>query len=827
MPATTVKTYLEVAIPLPVPGTFTYAVPEELEEQARVGSRVLVPFGRRKLTGFVVRLQDEPAVADVKDIIEVLDVEPVASAQMIELTRWVADYYLASWGEVLRAALPPGINMESRRFVRITDEGRDTLSAGAHGMPERRRKLLEIAADREKVSVSHACREAGAPRGNTADLEALVREGLVELFEEIKRPRTEGGREQVVRLVTPSEEARREAERLSKKAPKQARALTLLVEAEGGVMPVAELTAKGVASSIVTRLIEKELVARDEREKPKLSVGLEGWGLAEEGPLTTEQERALALIHGKMSREQFGVVLVHGVTGSGKTRVYAEVVQEALAKGRGAIVLVPEIALTPQMVQRMRKDFGERVAVVHSGLSLGERYDTWRAVKAGVFPVVIGPRSAVFSPVGNLGVIVVDEEHEQTYKQSESPRYHARDVAIMRAKIEGAVVILGTATPSMESYLNAREGKYDLVELPQRVDTALLPEVEIVDMRSEQPVDSEGAFSLALRDAVGGTLAERRHVILFLNRRGFASFIQCMGCGHTSRCPECNVSLTYHSIDRSMRCHYCGLSVPSPDACPVCKSVNLRFGAPGTQRVERAVRELFPEANLARMDQDTTTRHGSHWRILKGFAEGKTDILLGTQMIAKGLDFPGVGLVGVVAADVGLNIPDFRSGERTFQLLTQVAGRTGRGDERGRVIVQSYLPDHYTIKLAQDQHFAPFFEREIAEREGLGLGYPPFTRLVGIVVKGRTEIQVKESAARLADFLQKGASKMEDPHPEVLGPAPAPIERIRGVYRWQVLLRGKGGAARALVAAALSQRAALKLPGAVSLSIDVDPMDLL
>jgi primosomal protein N' (replication factor Y) len=577
----------------------------------------------------------------------------------------------------------------------------------------------------------------------------------------------------------------------------------------------------------VTALVKKGLAERTGRAKPRLSVGHEGWGLRDEGDLTNEQQRALDLIGGKVSAGEFSVVLLHGVTGSGKTRVYSEAVQIALDSGRSAIVLVPEIALTPQMVQRMKKEFGDRVAVVHSGLTMTERYDTWRAIREGMFPVVVGPRSAVFSPVPNLGLIVVDEEHEQTYKQNEAPRYHARDVATMRAKLEGAVVILGTATPSLESYLNARDGKYDLAELPERIDSGPLPEVEVVDMCSEPPVDSEGAFSATLRDAVQETLDADKQVILFLNRRGFASFVQCVSCGHSEKCPNCNVSLTYHSTDRSMRCHYCGISTKAPDRCPSCEGMNLRFGAPGTQRVEKAVCELFPEATVERMDVDTTTRHGSHWRILKDFAERRTDILLGTQMIAKGLDFPGVGLVGVVAADVGLNLPDFRAGERTFQLLTQVAGRTGRGEERGRVVVQSYLPEHYTIALAREQEFAPFFEREISEREGIGLGYPPFSRLVGIVARGRDEDQVREAAGRLADFLASGADKMDEPRPEVLGPAEAPIGKIRGIHRWQVLVRGRAGSARALVSAALAQRKALKLPSAVTLAVDVDPLDLL
>jgi primosomal protein N' (replication factor Y) len=386
-------------------------------------------------------------------------------------------------------------------------------------------------------------------------------------------------------------------------------------------------------------------------------------------------------------------------------------------------------------------------------------------------------------------------------------------------------VLLGTATPSLETYVNARDGKYDLAELDARINAAPLPAVEVVDMRGEPAVDSEGAFSARLRDAMGETLGAGEQAILFLNRRGYASFVQCQGCGHAERCPQCDVSLTYHSADRSMRCHYCGHAARAPERCPACGSIDLRYGAPGTQRVEKAVRELFPEARVARMDVDTTSARGSHWRILRSFAEGETDVLLGTQMVAKGLDFPRVGLVGVVAADVGLNLPDFRAGERTFQLLTQAAGRTGRGDRPGRVVVQSYLPDHYTITLAREQRFVPFFEREVAERKDLG--YPPFSRLVALEVRDRDEKNVIRAASRLADFLSRGASQMRGQRPEVLGPAPAPLGRLKGVYRWQVIVRGRGSSARALVAAALAQRASLRLPSSVSLAVDVDPQDLL
>jgi primosomal protein N' (replication factor Y) len=818
------KKCVTVAIPLPVMATFTYSVPDELAAQAVVGTRVVVPFGRRRLTGFVVSQEGASRPAGVKDVIEVVDVGPVLDATMLKLAAWIADYYLAPPGEVLRAMLPPGTCPEGRRVLRITDGGRRELDAPERGLSEARRRILGVVGRRGSAPLPLALREAGARSGARADVEALAGDGLIEVVEEIRRPRTSVGKEPFAVLAVSVEEARARAAVLERRSPRQAEALAALAAAPGGIA-LTELGGLGIAAGVVARLEAAGLVARQERDRPQLSVGFEGWAMEDEGPLTAEQGRAVAVIRGRVETGEFGAVLVHGVTGSGKTRVYCEAISVALAGGRGAIVLVPEIALTPQIVLRMQKTFGDTVAVVHSGLSPAERYDTWRAIREGLFRVVVGPRSAVFAPVADLGVIVVDEEHEGTYKQTDSPRYHARDVALMRGRLERAVVLLGTATPSMETYLNARDGRYDLVELSARVNDAPLPEVEVVDMRGQTPVDSDGAFSSALRDAMAETLAAGRQTVLFLNRRGYASFVQCLSCGHAERCQQCDVSLTYHSADRTMRCHYCGHAAPAPERCPSCGGINLRYGAPGTQRVERAVHELFPDARVARMDVDTTTERGAHWRILRAFAAGETDVLLGTQMIAKGLDFPRVGLVGVVAADVGLNLPDFRSGERTFQLLTQVAGRTGRGGERGRVIVQSYLPDHYTIMLAREQRFAPFFEREAAERQDLG--YPPFARLVAIEIRDRDERRVVRAATRIAEFLERGAAQMGAERPEVLGPAPAPLERLKGVYRWQVIVRGKGVSARALVAGALAQSGALRLPSSVSLAVDVDPQDLL
>ena len=582
-----------------------------------------------------------------------------------------------------------------------------------------------------------------------------------------------------------------------------------------------ELTAFGIASGVLRALAARDLVrfgSQEVRRDPYANVETE---TAKVLTPTQHQERALHLLYDSLGSGTFRVHLLHGVTGSGKTLLYIRAVSRALENGRGAIVLIPEISLTPQTAGRFRAHFGDRVAVLHSALSGGERYDAWREVREGKRPIVIGARSAVFAPVERLGLIVVDEEHDGSYKQGDpAPRYNARDVAIMRAKMEGVPVVLGSATPSLESYHNAGTGKFDLLSLPERVDARSLPAVVLVDMKGE----SGGIFSKALRERMTDRLKKNERIILLQNRRGYAPFIQCTGCGAVVECTNCKVTLTYHAKGRRMVCHYCAQNVAAPTACAACGGSELRLSGVGTQRVEEALEAQFPEARVLRMDVDSTRKKGAHDRILKSFGRGEADVLLGTQMVAKGLDFPGVTLVGVISADTSIHLPDFRSGERTFQLLTQVSGRAGRGETPGEVVIQTYLPDGAAVQCAKDHDFLRFAEDEMENRSSVG--YPPFGRMALLLFRGRDEVEVARAAGGCAEVLRGLASADVD----VMGPVAAPLSRIRGSYRWQVVLKTPSPSKlNALARQALEQFGSGRRgrQGGVMLDLDIDPVSLL
>ncbi|MCK5526927.1 MAG: primosomal protein N', partial [Candidatus Latescibacteria bacterium] len=539
--------------------------------------------------------------------------------------------------------------------------------------------------------------------------------------------------------------------------------------------------------------------------------------------LTSAQRDALDGVKEAICAGTFRTVLLYGITGSGKTQVYIEAIAKTLAMGRSAIVLVPEISLTPQTVRRFRAHFGDEVAVLHSGLSGGERYDAWRMIRRGERKIVVGARSAVFAPLDNLGLIVVDEEHESTYKQYDTtPRYHARDVATVRARDAGAVVILGSATPSLESYRNAQAGKFALSRLPERIDDRRLPEVEIVDMRKEKEAGNWSFFSNSLKEGIAERLERKEQVILLQNRRGYASFIQCPDCGHAFHCPHCQVTLTYHASGRWLICHYCGLRRRAPSICPECHGHRLKYRGIGTERVEAELETLFPEARIVRMDRDTTGTKGAHYRLLERFRKKEADILLGTQMVAKGLDFAEVTLVGVISADTALNLPDFRAGERTFQLLTQVAGRTGRGDRTGWVIIQTYNPDDEAIRFARRHDFEGYAKMELANREELG--YPPFGKLVRMLFRSKSEEAVQRISEQYGTALRKAVGGRV----EVLGPVEAPMSRIKDYYRWHLLLRGKGSKSLRTLAMEVHRTGRADAKNhEVIVTIDVDPAGML
>jgi primosomal protein N' (replication factor Y) (superfamily II helicase) len=706
---------VEVALPLPMPRTFTYRVEGEVEP----GTRVEVPFGPRRLVGWVVAASERPERDRIRPVHSVLDSSPSADADMLELARWIASYYLSSVGLVLRAALPnpmgtPGADrVKTRRVLRLTRELPTlTLRDEVFGQANRQRECFE------------------------------------------------------------------------------------LVEAAGGTVAVATLADQRFSHSVLRGLVDRGVAELgDEEVERDPFAGIP----AAEGAvpdLTGAQDAALAPLLAA-ARGSGGTFLIRGVTGSGKTRVYVELLEEVVRhQGRGAIVLVPEIALTPQTVDRFRARFGDDVAVLHSALSEGERYDAWRLLRSGARRIAVGARSAVFAPVRDLGAIVVDEEHESSYKQGEAPRYHAREVAIMRARMAGAVCLLGSATPALESWANARSGKYTLLELPERVEGRPLPTVRIVDLRAErtareprrdQPAHGPLVLSDALHDAIQHRLDRSEQVILLLNRRGYASFVQCRACGHVWQCGRCNVSLTYHRTRRRLVCHYCFHDETPPRGCSECGSQDLSFRGLGTEQVERIVTESFPAARVARMDVDTTSGRWAHHQILGRVGRLEVDILLGTQMIAKGLDFHNVTLVGVINADVGLNLPDFRAGERTFQLLTQVAGRAGRGDRAGEVFIQTAVPGHFAIRSAVAHDYVAFAEHELQQRDDPP--YPPRVRLANVVVSGIDEVRVQEAAESLASSATSTARGLGARAVHLLGPAPCAIDRIRERWRWHFLLR--------------------------------------
>ena len=631
---------------------------------------------------------------------------------------------------------------------------------------------------------------------------------------------------QTVELASEGHEWDRIFQELQSKAPKQAAVLAAARRMDSpGVTELARSV--GTNTAVVRQLVKKGFLVIKQTEVRRDPCRLSEFTPTRPLPPTEEQLRALNRIAAAVDSRQQQTFLLHGVTGSGKTEVYLQAINHCLGKGRQAIVLVPEISLTPQMIEHFKGRFDDRVAVLHSRLAAGERYDEWRRVKDGRVSIVVGARSAVFAPFADPGLIIIDEEHEISYKQEESPKYHAREVAIARARLRGSVVILGSATPSLETYSRAMAGKYALITLGKRVMGQPLPEVSVIDLREEMRSGHRSIFSRLLIEKLTGALDRREQVILFLNRRGYATFVVCRECGVVMKCPTCSISLTLHAGDGVLRCHYCGYSRKAPETCPQCGSRSIRHFGAGTQKVEEEAANWFPDARVARMDMDTTSGKGAHEKILNRFRKGEIDILVGTQMIAKGLDFPGVTLVGVVAADTALNLPDFRSAERTFQLLTQVAGRAGRGTAPGEVVIQTYNPEHYSILNARAHDYREFFDEEMKIRKALE--YPPYCSLVRILIYGTEENRVIRGAEILAGMLQRSVSQHAlGVNQPVLGPAPAPVNRLRKRYRWQICIKGKPGTlVRRLVREAAVKAEEDSCFRDLGISMDVDPLGLM
>lgn len=827
--SSTEQPLVEVALPLPANQTFTYRGVEGAAAPVP-GSRVLVPFGRQVRIGWAVGEGRPLSSGTLKPIISVLDTVPSVAPDILELARWISRYYFAPLGLVLRSALPALLSDVSRDYLHVVPRPGASSAAGSlvHGG----------AAEGTDARVLDALVRSAGPR----QVQDLARElGVRSVWPSVRRLVAAG---RVRHDVLPPRQAKpqthrvvalqrwigtlTEREELFARAPRQREALEWL-EAAGGTADLSVLLDRGFSRSVVDGLQKKHLVSVRNEERVRDPFARVPADRERLDP-TPAQQRVLDALGPLLAEPTPNPVLLHGVTGSGKTLVYLELLEAILARDQGAIVLVPEIALTPQAVSRFRGRFGNQVAVLHSGLSKGERYDAWRELRSGARRIAVGARSAVFAPIRNLGAIVVDEEHDSSYKQSDAPRYHARDLAVVRARSAGALCLLGSATPSLESWHNAGIGKYALQQLPDRATGVPLPPVLILDLKAhgdERNQDrhesrSEGGLVLSapLVSAMRTRLARKEQCILLLNRRGYSSFIQCLDCGDVKPCPHCAVSLTFHRRARRLLCHHCGHEERRPDRCDRCGSDALSFRGMGTEQVESAVAETFPGARLARMDVDTTSGKWSHQRILDRVGRGDVDILLGTQMIAKGLDFPRVTLVGVIHADVGLHLPDFRASERTFQLLSQVAGRAGRSKAGGEVLIQTRLPDHFAIRAAADHDFEGFARRELADRSAPE--YPPHVRLVNVVISSPDEAAVATGAEEAVAWLQP---RLRGTDVRLTGPAPAPIERLHGRWRWHFLLRSRSPAALEHVGWKLQTE--FRLTGDVRVILDRDPVALL
>jgi len=734
--------FARVLVDVPLRGideSFHYSVPAEMSNRIRQGSRVLTPFGKKQVVGYVLDFSSPPGdIKELKEISSILNEGPVFTPEQLSLAGWMAEYYLCSMVTALQSVILPGIQGRGARTVKcyypvLPPEGKPDLSR----LPKQER-VWEASLALPGMSKKELALAAGTGPGV---IDTLVAKGL---------------------LRTEVQETRRDPYPITQSLPENAYALN------------------------------------------------------------PEQSRALEETACAISGQAPKVFLLHGITGSGKTEVYLRAIEKVMAMGRQTVVMVPEIALTPQMVSIFKSRFGDQVAVLHSRLSEGERYDEWNRIRCGLAPVVLGARSAVFAPLNNPGLFVLDEEHEPSYKQEETPRYHARDVALKLAGSNGAVVMLGSATPSLESFSRTLSGgPYALLNLSSRIGNRPLPAVRIVDMRHEGQSGNVGIFSRDMLEAIKDRIDRGEQIILFLNRRGYSTYVVCRDCGQVMKCPHCDISLTYHA-NGNLRCHYCNHSLTAPGVCPECGSRHVGYYGTGTQKVEEEIRMFFPGAGVLRMDGDTTSRKGSHGEILRAFREREADILLGTQMVAKGLDLPGVTLVGVINADTSLHMPDFRAAERTFQLITQVAGRAGRGELGGDVLVQTFSPEHYSIRCAAGHDYSEFFRLEMRVRKAMQ--YPPFVRLARILMTGTDEGEIQAFADKVRQLMEKESSSESI---QYMGPAPAPLARVKDRYRYHIIIKGQGGVALRRALTNLYNSAGFRQNRKISVVLDIDPQNLM
>ena len=862
--------YANIAFPLSVDQVFTYGVPPQMDAALQLGTRVLAPFRGVAQEGVVVERLDETDLAPhiIKNISNCLEETPTFSTDLLALTKWMAEYYVCSWGIALFCAVPSAVRTRKEQKVRL-------LSGAPAPQGKVQEELVALLEAAGELSLNQLVRRMGISyQSLRPKITTLQEKGIVSL-DVTHKPKANTQLTSVATLALPSTDIKTEIDLLRCEADgskdssgprpgrrryvaaaKHAEILQHLLD-EGTPLATADLTKRVNASSSLLRTLERRgflHITRAEAIRNPLSS--EPIAATQPFHLNPAQSLAFAEIHNILASHTLGGVcnpdvprsstteraptfLLHGVTGSGKTEVYMQAMTEVLGKGKSVIVLVPEISLTPQAASRFVGRFGERVALLHSRLSDGERYDQWHRIRKGEADIVIGPRSAVFAPMKELGMLIIDEEHSDSYKSDTVPRYHARDVAQKRGEFANCPVLLGSATPSLESFHRAKNGSYRLLSLPDRVLDRKMPAVHIVDMRTELKKGNRTIFSDVLRSSIEERLERQEQIILFLNRRGHSTHVFCRTCGYVERCENCSISLTFHFETKRLVCHHCGDKRPTHPTCPQCGSPAIRYFGLGTEAVEQEVRKAFPQARVKRFDADSTTRKNAHQQILGTFEQREIDILIGTQMVSKGLDFPNVTLVGVIAADTSLNLPDFRASEQTFSLLTQVAGRSGRAELEGKVVIQTYMPEHYCISAAQKHDYLSFYAQEVEARGDLR--YPPFSHVGILLLRGKDEKQVEEAAHVVRDQLQTwqtdqaaaaqlGEKKDDvgETEVEILGPAPAPLSKIEGKFRWHFLLRSNSVERISQLLKHLTDEPPVAIKSnAIEFVIDIDPTSVL
>jgi primosomal protein N' (replication factor Y) len=820
--------FCDVAVPVPLHMVLTYRVPQGAVPAS--GSRVIVPFRRQRLAGVITEVHDRAPNITTKTVLEVLDQTPALSEELLRLGKWISEYYLAPVGEVFRSMLP--LNAEFRRAIvyRITQEGQTALHLASTAGSSTRSQKSPQDQDAEYralnyLSMRDEAREAtlrSATRVSPSLLAGMVRKKWIER-EDVSHV-TDATRTRQVAILK-KEFGGNGRPRPSSVNPKfngNQRVMLDALAAAGGRLEIEMLRSLGVPRSTLGTLVKRGLidVLHEPMELPKSTVNPRGLPAGVE--FNSAQRAALDKIRGLVDAKSFAGILLHGITGSGKTAVYLAAMKSVLDAGRSAILLVPEIGLTPAVAADVHDVFGDEVAILHSGLSDKERAEHWHRIRRGEARAIVGTRSAVFAPVSSLALIIVDEEQDSSYKQEETPRYHARDVAVMRAKFSDAVVVLGSATPSLESYFNAKKNRYALVEMPDRVERRPLPDVELIDMRQEfQETGNEQVISRELIEEIRLRLERKEQAMVLLNRRGYSPVVLCRTCGKKLECQNCAIALTHHKSQRRMECHYCGFMAPVPKRCASCGSEYVYFLGTGSEKLEELLHGFFPQARIARLDRDTVRSHADFERVLNALNAGELDLLVGTQMIAKGHDIHGVTLVGVVGADMALGLPDFRAAERTFQLLTQVAGRAGRGEVPGKVVLQTYFPEHYAVQYASQHDFAGFYEKELRFRSWMH--YPPYSSLANVMVRSAK----LDETLRWSGALGRWFEKTRHEGVRVLGPAAAPIERLKRDYRYHFILKSPSRQKlNEVLRAMLAQAEKEKIPR-TNVIVDVDALWLM